>query len=719
MSAPAINKDTALSFLDALAPGEPVVFQTFDDAESKTQTLARTIPGTAGVIPEQLLSLSQSGAGAFLCVNRTDDTGRRKAENITAIRALFVDFDTVDLERPERMGDMFKLEPSAVIESSAGKHHAYWFVDSLAGQFALEDFTPSQKALAAAFETDLSVNDLPRVMRLPGFIHQKGEPFQTRILSMSAKRYAPDELRAWIETLQPKEAPAPRQNLVGLLPAAFTQPRDAYAARALQNAAGAVMCAPEGQRNVALNKQAHGTYGLALAGRLDEWEVTQTLTTAAHAAGLSPAEIQPTLQSALQAATPRYEGLPNAANDYQHTGGIAWPGQPLAPAPQTAPIAGPRMKLTPVSELLKEPTPLQWLIKGYLLPGSSALLFGEPAAGKSLVGIDWAACIALGRDWNGHTVKPGPVVYLAGEGHHGISRRLKAWAIHHNAESDLKRAPIFVSERGGAMDTHAGLLEVMEAIDAVAEEYGPPALIMVDTLHRNMTGDENAAKDMSAYFTHTDALRLRYRAAVLTVHHSGHGDSKRARGSSAIKGAVDTELLVEVAGDMRTLKGTKQKDGPLPRDAAFQLEVITLPWLDMEGWPETSVVLTPTDAPPPRQRNMPPAIRTAFDAFLATAKEHGREDSNRLLVTLEDWRTHYYATHTGDTTEAKKKAFQRARTDMAKAHALAVLNDNYWLTPDTAIWPDLLGLYGAWKLTRNMENGTAGHDRDIQGTSPD
>lgn len=703
----AIDTRAALAFLKALAPGEQVVLQTFDDSDRKAAALARTIPAAAGVIPERLLTACHSGAGAFLCVNRTDESGSRKAENITAIRALFVDFDTVDHDRPQRMGDMFALEPSAVIESSPGKHHAYWFLDTEAGAFPLEDFTPAQKALAAAFGSDPAIHDLSRVMRLPGFIHQKGEPFQTRTLSMSGKRYAPEELREWVATLQPEPAPEPRQNLVELLPASFTRRGDTYAARALQNAAGAVLCAPEGQRNAALNREAHGLYGLALANRLEEWEVTQTLTTAAHAAGLSPAEIPPTLQSARQAATPRYEGLPDAANDYRHPGGMAWPGEPLAPAQEAAPIAtGPRFKLTPVVELLKEPEPLEWLIKGYLLPASSALLFGEPAAGKSLVGIDWAACIALGRDWNRHPVKAGPVVYLAGEGHHGISRRLKAWAIHNNAGHDLERAPIFVSERGGAMDTRDGLAEVAEAIDAVAEEHGPPVLIMVDTLHRNMTGDENAAKDMSAYFTHTDWLRLRYGAAVLTVHHSGHGDQKRARGSSAIKGAVDTELLVEVAGDIRTLKGTKQKDGPLPPDAAFKLEVVTLPWRDMEGWPETSVVLTPTDAPPPRQRNMPNNVRTAVDAFLAAATEHGRESEDRVLVALEDWRTHFYAIHTGDNPEAKKKAFQRARNDMREAGAVAVQSDDYWLTPDTATWPDLLGTYSAWNLTRNRERDT-------------
>jgi hypothetical protein len=38
--------------------------------------------------------------------------------------------------------------------------------------------------LAKQFNSDLSVKDLARVMRLPGFWHQKGDPFQTRIVTL-------------------------------------------------------------------------------------------------------------------------------------------------------------------------------------------------------------------------------------------------------------------------------------------------------------------------------------------------------------------------------------------------------------------------------------------------------------------------------------------------------------------------------------------------------
>jgi hypothetical protein len=48
----------------------------------------------------------------------------------------------------------------------------------------LEQFKQLQQALAAKFDGDKAVNDLPRVMRLAGFSHNKGESFITRIHTM-------------------------------------------------------------------------------------------------------------------------------------------------------------------------------------------------------------------------------------------------------------------------------------------------------------------------------------------------------------------------------------------------------------------------------------------------------------------------------------------------------------------------------------------------------
>ena len=48
----------------------------------------------------------------------------------------------------------------------------------------LDQFTQVQKAIIARFGSDPIVHDLSRVMRMPGFWHQKGTPFLSRIVQV-------------------------------------------------------------------------------------------------------------------------------------------------------------------------------------------------------------------------------------------------------------------------------------------------------------------------------------------------------------------------------------------------------------------------------------------------------------------------------------------------------------------------------------------------------
>ena len=112
----------------------------------------------------------------FVTVNETDGRGRRAA-NVTRARAVFSDLDGSPLQPVLAC----PLEPHAVIESSRGRYHAYWIVEGL----PLDKFGDVQKSIIARFASDKSVHDLPRVMRLPGFWHQKGEPFLSKISHQS------------------------------------------------------------------------------------------------------------------------------------------------------------------------------------------------------------------------------------------------------------------------------------------------------------------------------------------------------------------------------------------------------------------------------------------------------------------------------------------------------------------------------------------------------
>ena len=151
---------------------EPCTFQTFPDHDKDKKELIKVLHGTLQEHGAELIRLNRAGAGVFVTVNKTDLTSRR-TESITGLRALFVDFDNGhDLPK-------FPVEPTIIVKSAHG-HHCYW---KLKSNESISRFTESQKRLIKFFDSDTSIHDLPRVMRLPGFFHlkDKTKPFLVTI----------------------------------------------------------------------------------------------------------------------------------------------------------------------------------------------------------------------------------------------------------------------------------------------------------------------------------------------------------------------------------------------------------------------------------------------------------------------------------------------------------------------------------------------------------
>jgi hypothetical protein len=171
-----INTDDSNQFI-AMLTGKPdteVTFQTFSDSSTSGKELNRVVHGSLSEHVEQLSRLNDRGAGVFVMVNEGDRKGRRAA-NVIAVRAAFVDLD----DAPLTVLVSSFVPPHIVIESSPNRYHAYWRVTGC----PVDSFTPLQKNLAERFGGDPRVCDLPRVMRLPGFYHRKAAPFLTRIIS--------------------------------------------------------------------------------------------------------------------------------------------------------------------------------------------------------------------------------------------------------------------------------------------------------------------------------------------------------------------------------------------------------------------------------------------------------------------------------------------------------------------------------------------------------
>ena len=187
------NRADAERFLTALDPhATRWTFQTFDDSKErreerktrgeKTDPFAQIMHGSLAKCWSQLVKLNAQGAGIFVTINATDFKGRT-AENIRSVRALFVDLDGSPLDPVIAEG---ALPPHIITETSPGRWHAYWRVGGYLDEVYNDDFTPLQKSIAARFGGDPTVHDLPRVMRLPGFVHFKGEPFLSRIVQINS-----------------------------------------------------------------------------------------------------------------------------------------------------------------------------------------------------------------------------------------------------------------------------------------------------------------------------------------------------------------------------------------------------------------------------------------------------------------------------------------------------------------------------------------------------
>ena len=224
----------------------------------------------------------------------------------------------------------------------------------------------------------------------------------------------------------------------------------------------------------------------------------------------------------------------------------------------------------------------QWIIEGLLEQHSFAVCFGAPAAGKTFVTLDMALCVASGSDFHNHKVKKGAVFYIAGEGHNGFARRAAAWSKERNIT--LKGLPFFKSNNAVVLTEEDAVERLLSTIDTMVDKFGSPELIVFDTLNRSMGGDENSTKDMSMFIQAIDRVKNEYECTVLAVHHTGHSQNAkdRARGSSALLGAVDAEFKVEKwGGDKVEVSFTKMKDALTPEPMNFIHKNIDLIDADM------------------------------------------------------------------------------------------------------------------------------------------
>ncbi|RSV17503.1 hypothetical protein CA235_02435 [Sphingomonas sp. ABOLF] len=336
------------------------------------------------------------------------------------------------------------------------------------------------------------------------------------------------------------------------------------------------------------------------------------------------------------------------------------PDIPARPMQAANDPAGPALFVR-VADMMAQPP--VFLIESYMEEDAFACLFGDPASGKSLVAIDMSASVATGHPFHGRPVAAGPVFYIAGEGKNGLRRRFAAWEAQHGIS--LADAPLFVSVAAVQFLDAPSAVLAAAAIDTLAAAHGTPRLIVIDTLARNFgPGDENSTADMNAFVAALDTLRGRYAgSSLLLVHHSGHGDKGRGRGSSVLRAALDCEYLVEKKGSAVHLSNSKMKDTQPPPTMAFDLVEAA-----------DSVALEHTGTPAGTVTKMAAGETLALQALQAAMVDGVADDTT--------WREAFRARRPDDAKpDTTRRAFNRAKDKLIAAGMVMVDGDHYRRPP--------------------------------------
>lgn len=191
---------------------------------------------------------------------------------------------------------------------------------------------------------------------------------------------------------------------------------------------------------------------------------------------------------------------------------------------------------------------VEWLVDGLFARGDAAMVYGPGGVGKSWYTMSLSTAIVEGREsWLGmpipEAVRGGRVVYIDKENPEDVFRR--RWYQLGYTKGNKQLHPLWYPEIF-LDESPEYLYEDVEALE--------PVLVVMDSLSRIHTRNENSAEDMNPLMNEGILpIARRLGATVVTIHHTPH-DAQRARGASSIANAHDMTISIDWR---KTKKGEK------------------------------------------------------------------------------------------------------------------------------------------------------------------
>jgi hypothetical protein len=293
------------------------------------------------------------------------------------------------------------------------------------------------------------------------------------------------------------------------------------------------------------------------------------------------------------------------------------------------------LKLLSLAEFVQRPS-VSSHVRGVIPAQSLVVVFGPPKGGKTFSVCDLTMHAAHGLDWHGCAIpRRMRVAYLVGEGVTGMRVRLKAWLEHHDKTAEPGEfciLPVALSLPGRV----ASLVETLRPFS--------PDIVVTDTLNAYFGGgDENSTQDMSEWCAAVRYLRDCLGCSVVVIHHTGHGDAGRERGSIVLRATAD--VLIQVAKDERggELVGFQviaARDlEPMESAIALKLTRHETEWLDEDGERMMTCVVRagqqPVTLPGRGGKLLGDAQKVVLEAAQELAKNGVPHNGEVLLVRLD------------------------------------------------------------------------------------
>lgn len=135
---------------------------------------AINLRGSLTAVASQLQAYNQQGYGIFMTVNAMNPTGPRTLDNVAYIRAHVADLDDV-LTAQDSLNKAINssMPPHFIVQSSEGKYHLYWLTEPYKDN---NFYAEQQRKIVQLYNSDKHVVDATRVLRVPGFYHNKSTP---------------------------------------------------------------------------------------------------------------------------------------------------------------------------------------------------------------------------------------------------------------------------------------------------------------------------------------------------------------------------------------------------------------------------------------------------------------------------------------------------------------------------------------------------------------